>query len=804
MERGAAVLSLREILNFYRNMLKQEKTGRGALRVTDCHNLRPVTGSDGDVLCAVGSPRVIADSSWSPLGLANGSLLVHNGTTIGYVANGSVTVIATLPAPPTCVHTSQRYATIMTAAGQYLLRCNDDGTFTALGTMPHFGGIAVTAQYVDTYSSTIESCNIANVTSAVCTAYREIVEGAQLGGAFVQPVVARCRLLDSDGNVLHTTPPVAVMLPGGAPLITAWRFGSDDGGTTVRSETVSADAYRLRVTVANTIPAEWQKIVQTLEVLVTPQFHPIDFAGTATIDLGRASSTDKYVRVTLPGAERGLSPIRPIQSAELLKRAVERFDTIAECVARIANPFAGGVDKVLSISTLTDVSTAANNMTAALATSAPAQVSTPLARMLTPHSFTANGVAWCGDTAVWTNVKPLRFGGYPAAAYAATFESKAYTGYTTVTFANGERVVTPISGDCAPLTLSPLIAYPSAEAASITIAIKVDGETTMRTFSADLTADASGRFAIYTSPTFAPIAMTAAAVTSAPTAVSADLSMPGYVAVTTGNTIPAVTAVASVGNSITTVIAARSGSSAWEYKRTRIYAFCTDGIKLLTVSAAKSECAVNLLDCRVIANAHCAADGGNVVYALADNEVLQVSANAVKTIARNADGDRIARLSAYGEIVIANTADNHATHYCLNYGNGAYTTTLAATGAWLAANGTAYAATADGLLDLAQRNDANNVDVRWTAVREANSRARRLPSSVCWQLKASAFAGTLSVERAWLTQSAPAPQTVARLTVNGAIASPIKCRLHGHAAIDLTLDMQATVSSDFTITKPTL
>jgi hypothetical protein len=786
------------------NMLKKEKAGRkDAPRVIECLNLRPVEGSTGDVLTVVGAPAVIADEGWKPLGMAGDTLIIYKGLQLARAEGGKAVAIATLPSAPLCMHCSQRNITVMTEAGQYLLLRNDDGTFTDVGMMPQFGAIAVTAEFVDAYSATVEACSTSAITAAVCKAYREIVEGARLAGAFLQPVVARCKLLDGDGHVVHVTQPVAVMLQGGAPLVSAWQFGSDDGGETVRSEMVSANAYRLRVTVGESIPEAWRKIVRTLQVEVTPQFHPIDFGGSASVNLGRASSTEKFVRVTLPGVERGLSATRTIASEALLRRAVERFDSIAETVAYINNPYAGGVDVCLSVATPADVADEADNMAAALAKAAPERVSAALARVSLPHSFVADGVAAGGEAVVWANIKAKRFGGYGAMAYAAMHVAKHYSGYTAITFGSGERVVTAISGDYAPTSLCPLISYPSAEATAFELSIAIDGESGMRTLSVALTPDATGQCAMYVSPTLAPIAFEVGAVTTAPAAVAGEEAASGYVGVSGNAAVPQVKAVCSVGDNVTAVLAARSGSSAWEYRRARFYAFCNDGIKLLTTNAALSECAVNLLDRRSIVNRHCTADGGNAVYALCDSDLVRLSANSVKSIARNVCGDRVAWIAADNEVVVANTDDNEAVHYLLDSDADSYNSTLVVRDGWLAAAGSAYAEAEQGLVDLGSRSAAESTAVRWAACCEGSAR-ERLPRVVQWPIKASQFAGTLSVMRRWLSGVSPTPQTVSRLTVNGAIRSPLAARLHGHSAVDLELRIAGTASRDARVAQPRL
>jgi len=353
------------------------------LRVVECLNLRPAQLSGGDVLAPVGEPQVLAADNWHPLVVVGDTLLVYDGCTLGYVSSDGVKQIAVLPSAPRCAHVSRQYVNVMTDDGFYLVRREADGSFTAIGAKPDFGAIAVTAQLVGTAQSVIAECVVSSITSAVTSAYSEIIQSARVAGAFVQPVLARCRLLDADGNVLHVTAPVVVMLPVGAQLADDWTFASSDGGKTVTSKTVTAQTYRLRVTVGDAIPEAWRTIVQTLELQVSHQFHPIDFAGTASVSYGRDAASDNYVRVSLPGVERGISAARDVASAINIKRAVEQFDKIAVTVAYINSPYAAASDTIVKYAASVDAAAESDNLAAALA-AAPTRVNAALARVLAP------------------------------------------------------------------------------------------------------------------------------------------------------------------------------------------------------------------------------------------------------------------------------------------------------------------------------------------------------------------------------------------------------------------------------------
>lgn len=766
----------------------------------ECLNLKPYPQSSGDILTVVGTPNIIADKQWAPLATIDNTLLVYNQTTLAYIADGTAIKIATLPSLPRAASAHGKYIAIMTDAGIYYI-IHQNNTFSDLGIMPSFRSIAIVAEYVDTFQATISACSIDNLSAAVKSAYREIADSARLAGAFIQPVIARCALLDFAGNIIHYSQPVCLSLPDGAPLTAAWAFGSDDGGATVRTQTFSAPAFRIRISIDDEIPDPWLDIVKSLQLQITPQFHPINFSENVTISFGRVSSTDNFIRVTLPGVQRGLSALRPIASAALLQRAVAHFSSIATTVATIQNPFSAA-QYSLSVANPISVADEADNLAAALAKNTPAQISLNLSRLLLPHRFSASAVALNGDCLVWANINPLRFGGYSACAYAAAFESKHFSGFIQVDFSTGERLVTPISGNCAPTSWSPLIAYPSPEAVAMTIAISVDGDTDMRTLSVSLSPDATARFAIYISPSLAPIPVQHTAALSTPTPIDCDISLPGCIAAAANTIVPNPSAVASAADSIISIIPARTGSSAWEFRRSRFYAFTNQGIKLLTVDSSISQCAVNLLDSRVINNKYCAVDAGNAVFVLSASQLLKIAATTVKIFASDVNGDRIAWIPDDNEIIVANTDDNEATHFIISSPVLSYNSSLVALGPWLANAACAFAVTDDGLADLSIRNTNASTFIRWNAQITLDNGKRALPKSLSWMIKTSNFVGTLSVKRAWLTSLAPTPQNISLLSVSGAIHSPILCHLFGHKAIDVNLVIQANVSSDFALSSP--
>lgn len=776
----------------------------GDPHVTDCHNLRPVSGSGGTVLEVAGRPRVLADATHIPLAADGNTLLVGRGRDLLWIdtasANPLPELICTLPSEPRCVLTGTETWLVMTAQGPFRLDRGADGRLTASGLMPRFPAVTVTAEECGTFNTVVSAGDTADAGRKCVAAYTALADDAAAAGTMIQPVMARCRLLDSAGNTIHTLPETLVSIPGGGQLTAPIELTATGGGTATEALALTVRAYRLRVSVADTCQAPWSDIVARMAVEVSPQFHPIDPSDEARTD----SDGQTKVRVSLPGRERGLSPTRPAMSEELIKRCAERFDRLAVTAGVIYHPFRNAATGTFNVPSRGGVAHEAALMHDRLAESVTATDSLT-ARMAVPNTFTADTVATDNGCTLWGNARPVRFGGHNPGCFAAKTGGRRWTGRVKVEFADGACTVSDAEGSDNPVTLSPLLSYPAPDAVRMTLTVKADGESSPRGITVKLTPDTSGRRSVYVSPGLQPIALTENPdETDDGDASEGKPFGAGFVAATPARYPRAVESVTRVAADIKSMLPARRDRYRSDFGRPEFYAFGPDGIRLAGLSASRELFSVSVIDTHGIDSPRRVADTGDGIAVLSAGNLFRLTRSGLTLLAADVPGDRVAWISGDREIVTADSDDNEARHYsadndCRTW----YTTDMAvASEGWLSTPAGAYAVTDEGLTDPGCRFRSDLTNVRWQASVTPAGGLRTLPAAVTWMIKGRAVGGNLSALREWLNAAHPAAATVSRLTVDGEVRSPLSHTLSGHRLIDLQLKAALTVSPDFSITFP--
>lgn len=774
-------------------------------RVLECLNLKPMDGTDGTMLCPAGQARVIATGAWMPLTTDGETLIVADGCDVAAIYEGAAAnvpeLICTLDSAPRCAMVADDEMTVMTAGGPWLLRRGADGRWANAGGNPVWPEVSITRAPKAGVSTTIAGGTMAQTAARAMEAYRRLCEQANGAGCWMQPVLARCRILDTAGNVLHVTAPVAVMPPEGAQLAGPWVLNADATTENASADTViSADTFGLRVKTGACEDAAVLNRAATLEVQVSPEFHTIDPGGTATAAVTRHAS-ERRVSVTMPGAGRALTGGGRAAAAEQrLRRACAMMDKLAVTVARISNPFGHALSVDLSAPAVSDVAKASDDLEKALGT--PAEAPEEHEQIAAPHSFSARHVAVNGQSAVWADVDVLPYGGYGPESLAATTGTRGWSGSVRVDFSDGTYVVRECGGSYEPLTLWPVLSYPSGRACRLRMTWQATGDSLWHSVDVELKADSSGRCACYVHPTLLPFAPDSGK-TATGTPVRPVRRMKGHVAVTAATGAADVTALVRACPEVTAVKAARNGGGAWDYGRARFYVFGTDGTRLLITGKDRRTASVNLLSTDRPAHAACIADAGERVLALCDGRITAFSGTSVKTLCGGVKGDRLGYDAEADEIVTADTDDNEARVYLPQRDMAGYSITLESGGPWLARDGRIWAVCGGSLCEVSRRPIvATGTAIRWNARIEGAGGLRRMPRGVQWMINGRDIDAVLKVRRTPLNGRTPLPATVCAVTVSGDVLSPLRMRLGGHAPCALTALIEGTVGPDFAMTAP--
>lgn len=318
-------------------------------------NLRPNLNANGDITFQQ-CPRptaLITDST--PLVVLSSNTILANGTTLSIQhLDGTITPGITLPATPICAINNGDDAIVMTSQGAYRLRLDDD-TLTATPLRSKYPDITLSAidagplqtsvaarQLSQTYNGgTLTSRDTDTITSDLVNAYLNIISQATAGGLMVQPVIARYRLRSDDGTLLFTSAPILLCHPNGSQCADTVKLYSDDRQT-INAYTLTMSAWQLQAH----IPAAATDVA-TMELYMTPPFHPYRSTAPAMVSLSRGTnSNDPFIYATLPGAHRAISGSNSFAAELSLRSAIARLDNIESCVAIITDPFGSNAGTV--------------------------------------------------------------------------------------------------------------------------------------------------------------------------------------------------------------------------------------------------------------------------------------------------------------------------------------------------------------------------------------------------------------------------------------------------------------------------
>lgn len=169
----------------------------------------------------------------------------------------------------------------------------------------------------DSRTHTVADADAVAIGSALRTAYRRIADAAASNHRYVQPVMARYKLVGRDGTILYTSAPVLVAPAEGLQMTSASMQIDAPGYSQTSPMTLSASAFGLEAVKANPDSEIWTNLVDHVEIEAAPQLHPLDTASGArryavtSVSRGRLSAT----AASSPGMATACSPEPPADAA---------------------------------------------------------------------------------------------------------------------------------------------------------------------------------------------------------------------------------------------------------------------------------------------------------------------------------------------------------------------------------------------------------------------------------------------------------------------------------------------------------
>lgn len=457
----------------------------------------------------------------------------------------------------------------------------------------------------------------ASLSGDLTAAYLRLCASAESAGTMIQPALCRYRLCDKYGHVIYTSPVVLLSADSGAQCASMIGLMSSDRHR-IESYTLTADTWRLELTLPDTNDASLRAQVGAAEIFMSPLFHPYHPSLPAEIRAGRGSEiTSPYIYIGLPGRQYGLGDDYEGCARRQLMRAIARMDTIERRVAVVSDPYGRGSCSItLEVAPAGEVGVESSSLQAILGKKVTRK---PCLQTLlsSPHTFVAGKSATDGSTVVWADITVQ-----PSRPYALTVFASKWIGSgewratTTVKFSDGRGVVLEEEHKWgAPVSFSPVISYPSPDATEMTITYTYGGKSYTQSF--PLESDESGSCAVYIAERIVPMALPSG-VPSPQSFSSATLRYANVLALAPAERPFAIDSVVTLGDGVVKAILPRIGSEqSWEFGRSRFIAATASGIYSVASGAGRKTVAVRALSHYGISRSDSIASGdGGEVFAL--------------------------------------------------------------------------------------------------------------------------------------------------------------------------------------------
>lgn len=363
-------------------------------------------------------------------------------------------------------------------------------------------------------ASIISRADCRLVTSALAEAYRQLDIIAAGQATYLQPMLGRYRLIDSNGGELYLSAPVILGPQCGINFMEAVAGGMTLSGTQgsysgVAPMRVGATPYkvvlRLDCDPADEVATALLRAASRVEVLLSPQLHPLDDDAVSGCMM-RHDSTSATLLAYMPGVAVGTT-VQPNMLAPQVVSMLARLDKALDIEATmgIKNDTFNDGPIVLprGSSRLVDEEQARVAAIGRMTTDIAGSSSTELLTLASaPHSFAGRHVAVSGGTVLWGDVTTRLFSGYSACEMAREVADGTGSSKVQVVMPGGGYVNRSVPKS--PTLLSPLVCYPHPSALTMRMQVK-QPDGTFRYISYQLTTVAGCRYAFRLNPSLMPI-----------------------------------------------------------------------------------------------------------------------------------------------------------------------------------------------------------------------------------------------------------------------------------------------------------
>lgn len=480
----------------------------------------------------------------------------------------------------------------------------------------------------DPRGSTLAADDAAAVSRAAISAYARLKSHANGMGMFLQPVIARYRLLDGAGATIVVSPPVMIGASDGAQCRGEFQLVSTDSLATLSAGSIAGKSFGIAVEGMEEIVAPWSGIVRRLVVEVCPETEVVDMDAECMTRVSN-DGRDVTVHVTLPtGTEESLRrKVFGVLASE---------DKFEEHLV-VEDPFGAGCDRQVDIPAYP----AAKRITEVYVPGAH-----PL-RDAVMYGFVGEAGGWtvaCGES------REL-FEGYPAECFATDTASGGWRALVEVDVARSDgsmrRFVSACSGEGnAPAELSPLLMFPDINARKMTVSIETGGVVTSETYR--LRPVTGVACACYLNDGCKGM-MPRGAADELPAhggGVTGIVERHGYAGIFADATLGhELDSMVMDGGTLVAAYPAPRGGGSWDFSRVRMLLFGSAGTWVATIDGKGKFHSFAPMDGRPVAGegAICRASGakGLTHYVAAGEDVIEVTRSGVSTLLTHCCADSV-------------------------------------------------------------------------------------------------------------------------------------------------------------------
>lgn len=546
-----------------------------------------------------------------------------------------------------------------------------------------------------------------------------IINEAAGRGLYAQGVLARYRLRDREGRTLFTSVPVLLTHSLGLSFGGECQAEMADDFKSYGDWTLRAGEFRVRLVVPDNIEHDWRDMVSDAVVEMSMPVHPIGLDGGSVCEV-RARAGGKMSVIYRPGGSGSKYGGSIERASGVIEAMLMAGDDAFGEVAVVRSPLdrqGAAIDIEPPVTMCGDIDDGIKKI-AALCSAAMPRLTAKEAMLRQPHRLGASTVAACGDNLVWGDITVGRYEGVGCGVIAAETADEPWEGTVVTEFADRTVIVKHCGGESsAPVSLYPLIMYPSPDAMKITVKVKRASGMWKGVF--PLRPSASGSCGLWMSPDSRYNRLEAAeGELGNQQSTGLTVRMPGALAVTRGSDFSRVTAVAATASAgrVTALTGMPRRGSAWEGGNLRAYMFATDGVSVVSVSDKGDRLRVQSIDRRGLSRRDgvtATTAAGAAVVAVIGGDMVRIDRSSVATLIKGVGDSRVAWDEADGELWMVNP-DEGLPRVLPGCGDSHYRlTSLAAGRMWTTSRGLIVENDEAMLLDCSLGREQADADIYW-------------------------------------------------------------------------------------------